>query len=88
MCKLWRLESEGLIDQQLLRRIDNVVFSANDHVYVHSIVINNDSIVVCRHTIPLEDNYVLDGPVLIDRGIFAQHLDVSIDFIIKCDEFA
>ena len=60
--QIWGLEPKGLIDQQLLGSVDNMILSADDHVYVHRIVVDNNGVVICRHTVPFEDDDIFIVP--------------------------
>ena len=65
-----------------------MVLAADDHVYPHRVVVDDDGVIVGRHAVALHNDDIFYGAVLIDGGVFTLDVDVAVDFVVEVDMFA
>ena len=88
MREAWRFEAERVVDEELLRRVDDVVFAADDHVDAHRVVVDDDGVVVGGHAVALHYDDVLYRSVLVDGGVLALEVEVAVDLVAELQLFA
>ena len=81
-------KAEGVVDEELLRRVDHMILSADDHVYPHRVVVDDDGIVVGRHAVAFHNDDVLYRAVLVDGGVLAFYVDISVDLVVEVNMLA